>query len=272
MFLVEQVKGSIVYIDEKWIKIKGQWHYWFVVLDHTTGLPIVAELLKSRSRWACQWIGVVLLRMKKMPRVIITDGLSSYRYVLDGVKHLTCLFHHQQGVGHWLKKHFAEKQEIVQRKPLMKRIFQTPDKRTVKRRLERLKAKAEELQITEWVEQTEADLPKLLPAVGSGRLPSTTNAIERFFRGFNRFYKVRCGFSTVKSAKRELIFFLLMYLFVQQAETGKAPIESIVPRARSMPFYQLVNDPLKTVMGVESVNQKIKMADLSLKQCVASEL
>ena len=94
----------------------------------------------------------------------------------------------------------------------MKRLFQTQDKRTVKRRLEKLKASAKEQQITEWVQQTEAGLPKLLPAVGSGRLPSTTNAIERVS---NRFYKVRCGFSTVKSAKRELIFFLLMYLVVQ---------------------------------------------------------
>ena len=47
VFLVFHVKGTIVYTDEKWIKIKGQLHYWFVVLDHTTGLPIVAELLKS---------------------------------------------------------------------------------------------------------------------------------------------------------------------------------------------------------------------------------
>ena len=98
--------------------------------------------------------------------------------------HLTCLFHHQQRVTHWLKKHFAEKAEIAQRKPLMKRLFQTQDKRTVKRRLEKLKASAKEQQITEWVQQTEADLPKLLPAVGSVRLPSTTNAIERFFPGF----------------------------------------------------------------------------------------
>ena len=249
-FLVCHVKGTIAYINEKWIKIKRQWHYWFVVLDHTTGLPIVAELLQSRSRWACQWIGVALTRLKKMPRVIITDGLPSYRYVLEGVNHLTCLFHHQQGVTHWLKKHFAEKQEIAIRKPLMKRIFQTPDKRTVKRRLDKLKSSAEALQISEWVHHTEADLPKLLPAVGSVRLPSTTNAIERFFRAFNRFYKVRCGFSTVKSAKRELIFFLLMYLFVQQADSGKAPIESIVPRARGRPFFQLVNAPLKVAVGL----------------------
>ena len=271
VFLVSHVKGTIVYIDEKWIKIKGQWHYWFVVLDHTTGLPIVAELLKSRSQWACQWIGIQLKRIKIIPRVIVTDGLASYRYLLEGVTHLTCLFHHQQRVTHWLKKHFAEKAEIAQRKPLMKRLFQTQDKRTVKRRLEKLKASAKEQQITEWVQQTEADLPKLLPAVGSGRLPSTTNAIERFSRAFNRFYKVRCGFSTVKSAKRELIFFLLMYLFVQQADSGKAPIESILPRARGMPFYQLVNDPLKVIVGLADVKQKVRMADFEAAECLTSQ-
>ena len=81
-FLVSHVKGTIVYIDEKWIKIKGQWHYWFVVLDHPTGLPIIAELLKSRSQWACQWIGIQLKRIKIIPRVIVTDGLASYRYLL----------------------------------------------------------------------------------------------------------------------------------------------------------------------------------------------
>ena len=153
----------------------------------------------------------------------------------------------------------------------MKRLFQTQDKRTVKRRLEKLKASAKEQQITEWVQQTEAGLPKLLPAVGSGRLPSTTNAIERVFRVFNRFYKVRCGFSTVKSAKRELIFFLLMYLFVQQADSGKAPIESILPRARGMPFYQLVNDPLKVIAGLADVKRKVRMADFEAAECLTSQ-
>ena len=156
-------------------------------------------------------------------------------------------------------------------KPLIKRLFQTQDKRTVKRRLEKLKASAKEQQITEWAQQTEADLPKLLPAVGSGRLPSTTNAIERFSRAFNRFYKVRCGFSTVKSAKRELIFFLLMYLFVQQADSGKALIESILPRARGMPFYQLVNDPLKVIVGLADVKQKVRMADFEAAECLTSQ-
>jgi len=29
----------MVYVDEKWLKIRGRWQYWFVVLDVTTELP-----------------------------------------------------------------------------------------------------------------------------------------------------------------------------------------------------------------------------------------
>ena len=162
----------------------------------------------------------------------------------------------------------------------MKRVLQTNDKRTVRRRLQKLKESSQELGISEWVDQTEEKFPKLLPPVGSACIPRTTNAIERFsspsfssqsatrhFRAFNQFYKKRCGFFSVVSAKRELILFLVMYLFIRQPESGKAPIESIMPDAREMPLYELINDPLRTVMGVENVNRNVKMADSALLHC-----
>jgi hypothetical protein len=58
-----------------------------------------------------------------------------------------------------------------------------------------------------------------------------------------------------------------MYVFVQQPESGKAPIESIMPEARTMPLYRFINDPLGTVMGVEDVKRNVKMADSELLQC-----
>jgi transposase-like protein len=269
-WVIEKVKARVVYIDEKWLKIRGKWRYWFVVLDTQTGLPVLASLLPTRSKWACRWLGIMLKRVGKIPRVIITDGLLSYGYLMDGVKHILCHFHHQQGVARWLKKHFHDKKEIAARKTKMKKVLQTNDKRTVRRRLQKLKESSGDLGICEWVQQTETNLPKLLPCVGSVHLPRTTNAIERFFRAFSRFYKVRCGFFSVVSAKRELILFLLMYLFVQQPESGKAPIESIMPDVRKMPLYKMINDPLGTIMGVENVKRNVKMADSSLEQCIAA--
>ncbi|MCP3999905.1 MAG: transposase, partial [Gammaproteobacteria bacterium] len=116
------VKANIVYIDEKWLKIHGKWHYWFVVLDSETGLPVLASLLNTKSRWSCQWIGCKLKHMGKIPKVIITDGLPGYPKLvgmLKGAKHVLCHFHHQQGVTSWLKKRFTDKAQIASRKKEM---------------------------------------------------------------------------------------------------------------------------------------------------------
>jgi transposase-like protein len=139
--------------------------------------------------------------------VIITDGLQAYDYVVPGAKHVLCRFHHQQGVTQWLQQHLATAAEIDARKTVMKQVFQTQDKRTVRRRLARLKAQAPALGITAWVTGIEQKLPRLICSVGSRRLPSTTNAIERFFRTFQRCYATRGGFHSVLSAKRALVLF-----------------------------------------------------------------
>jgi transposase-like protein len=261
-WLGERVHASMVYVDEKWLKIRGRWHYWFVVLDVPTELPVLAALLPSRGQWACRWVGRQLRQLKNVPQVLITDGLQAYAYLVPGAKHVLCRFHHQQGVTHWLKQHFATEAEINARKPAMKRLFQTRDKRTVRRRLARLRERAADLGITPWVTAVEAKLPQLICSVGSVRLPSTSNALERFFRAFQRFYRTRGGFHTVHSAKRELLLFLVVYMFTQHATTGQAPIEVIIPEARRMPLYRLINDPFRALQERESVKPEATMADL----------
>src|SRR2546427_8602309 len=83
-----------------------------------------------------------------MPGRTSTDGLQAYAYLVPGAKHVLCRFHHQQGVTHWLKQHFTTEAEIDARQPAMKRLFQTPDKRAVRRRLARLNARAAERGVT----------------------------------------------------------------------------------------------------------------------------
>ena len=258
----ERVQAHMVYIDEKWLKIRGRWQYWFVVLDVPTELPVLAALLPSRSQWACRWVGAQLRQLKKIPRVLITDGLQAYAYLVPAAKHVLCRFHHQQGVTHWLKQHFATDAEVDARKPMMKKVLQTRDKRTVRRRLARLRARAAELGLTPWVSRVDEKLPQLLCSVGSARLPSTTNAIERFFRAFQRFYATRGGFHSVLSAKRELLLFLVVYVFTQHATTGQAPIEVILPEARSMPLYRIINDPFRALQEWGDVKREAEMADL----------
>jgi transposase-like protein len=253
-WIKNNIKARICYCDEKWIKIRGKWHYWFVVLDAKTQIPITCSLLPRLSKWSCRWIGIKLKLLGKLPSVIVTDGLAGYKKMLPEVKHQLCIFHHQQGVTRWLKENFSDEKKIKKLKRKMKKVFQTSDKRTVIRRFKKLSKKAKKLGITSWIEKTRRNLPNLLPAVGSKRIPTTNNCIERFFGRFNRFYKVRRGFHSVRSCKRELILFMVVYLFSKR-EDGTAPLSSIVPNLSSMPLFKLINDPFQTVLGIENVNK-----------------
>ena len=115
-WIYDSVRANIVYIDEKWLKIREKWHYWFVVMDAQTELPVLASLQSSKGEQTCKWIGCMLKCIGKIPRVIITDGLLGYRYLAEGAKHILCLFHHQQGVTRWLKKKFQDEKGIATRK------------------------------------------------------------------------------------------------------------------------------------------------------------
>ena len=249
-WIVTRVKPCKAYMDEKWIKIRGQWYYWFVVQDAETGLPVYQALLATRSAASVAWIVTELRHLKQLPRIVLTDGLAAYQTVFTSLKeitHLLCRFHHQQGVTRWLRDHFPSTTDVSERKAAMKRVFQTTDKRTVKRRFARLKERAVEWGIEGWISLTEKQFPRLLPSVGSRCLPATTNEIERFFGTFTRFAKVRRGFHSVLSTKRELIVFLVVYVFVQQGH-GKAPIETILPEASRMPLYRILNDPFACLL------------------------
>lgn len=261
-WIVQGINGKVVYLDEKWVKIKGQWHYWFVALDGATELPIVHDLMASRRAWNCVWIVGKLKRLGLKVQSFVTDGLPGYLgaiiQVFPRALHVLCLFHHQQNVTKFVQAQFPEEAERQHRKAQLKQVFQTQDKRTVRHRLRRLQERAAAWGLTAWLQGVGELLPHLLPAVGSRRIPRTTNAIERFFRAFQRFYKVRRGFCTLESAHQQLLLFLVFYVFTQ-GDKGIAPIERVMPAARTMPLYHLMNDPFRS-LGVGA--RKVKPTGL----------
>jgi transposase-like protein len=272
-----QVKGKRIQIDEKWLKIRKKWYYWFVAVDQDSELPLFHDLLPTRTKWACRLFLLKLKRLGKLPSLIITDGLKGYvsaiAKVFPRAKHLLCLFHHQQSVTRCVNTQFCEtdQEDANVAKKRMKQVIQTHDTRTVKRRLERLEELANEKgwKILNWISGTRDRLKHLLPAMRSNRYPRTTNAIERFFRAFVRFYKTRCGFHSVTSAKRAIIFFMIVYLFTIQAESGKAPIEKIIAEANTMPLYRVLNYPFVSEMRSPSpphVKPVENMATESVKE------
>lgn len=253
VWIVEHVTTASLAVDEKWLKITRTWHYWFVAVDEATGLPVAMALLQTRTTWACCWFLLTVKHLGLRPVAIITDGLAGYassiRAIFPSATHLLCLFHHQQGVTRWLRDHAANlpKQVVTTLKRKMKRVVQTCDPRTARRRLARLASEdvAQDANLETWISQTEGKLDRLEPALRPNSYPRTTNSIERFFRAFHRFYKTRGGFHSVMSAQRELMLFIVGYVLTVQPGTGMAPIEQIVPQAQQMPLYQIMNAPFR---------------------------
>ena len=230
------------------------------MLDATTEIPLVCYLAATRSRWVCQWLGIWLEKYTGRVKAVCHDGLKSYRYLLPWIPHLLCHFHHQQGILTWIKEHLPHTQERASPKAQMRKVLQTSDKRTVRRRMTKLSQQAEELGIEGWVDKTQEQLDELICSVGSRVWPTTTNAIERFFRTFARFYKLRCGFHSVRSANAQLGLFLVVYLFTQRTKDWIAPIESVWSQAAQTPFYRLLNDPFGVRAHLHDVKKMPKMA------------
>jgi hypothetical protein len=41
-WMAERVKAHMVSVDAQWLKMRGRWHDWFVILAVTTALPVLA--------------------------------------------------------------------------------------------------------------------------------------------------------------------------------------------------------------------------------------
>jgi len=66
------------------------------------------------------------------------------------------------------------------------------------------------------------------------------------------------------------VLFLVVYVVTQHATTGQAPIEVMVPEARRMPLYRLINDPFRALQERNYVKPTATMADLLRPQEVAT--
>lgn len=98
-WIVQGITGKVGSLDEKGVKIKGHWHYWFVALDGETQLPLVQDLLASRRAWNCVWIVGKLKHLGLKVQIFVTDGLPGYlgaiAQVFPRALHALCLFHHR---------------------------------------------------------------------------------------------------------------------------------------------------------------------------------
>jgi hypothetical protein len=240
-------------VDEKWIKIAGVWWYLFVAVDHVAGLPLHVALLPSNATAYCELFLLQLKALGYHPKVIITDGWDAYvtamARVFPNAQHLLCRFHALRAAWRRLRTQLPPGKARRRWTDKLKRLFRTPSKRTVRRRLAKLQAEAHDSPAQAVVARLVAKLPQLLPAVGSTWRPTTSNAAERFLGAFDRFYRAKGPFQSVDSAQKHVALFMLGYVFetfsaeAAAERQGRCPLQMAGYEVGAIPLFHLLNRP-----------------------------
>ena len=245
--------SGTVAVDEKWIKIAGVWWYLFVAVDHVAGFPLHVALLPSNATPYCTLFLLQLKALGYQPKVLITDGWDAYvtaiARVFPHAQHLLCRFHALRAAFRRLHKHMPSGQARRQWAAKLKQVFQTPSKRTVRRRLKRLQAQAQDSPAQAVVARLLAKVPQLMPAVGSTWRPTTSNAAERFLGAFARFYRAKGPFQNPASAHKHVALFMLGYVFetfsaeAAAERQGRCPLQLAGYEVGAIPLFPLLNRP-----------------------------
>ena len=262
--------SGILCVDEKWIQIHGVWWYLFVAVDHVSGFPLHVALLPNNSTPYCRTFLLQVKALGYQPTTIITDGWDAYvkaiLTVFPNAQHLLCRFHAlkaaftrlKKSIKNWkLRKVWSEK---------LKTLFHTPSKRTVIRRLKRLKKEAEGTPALGVITRLIAKLPQLLPAVGSTFRPSTTNAAERFLGAFDRFYRQKGPFQHQASANKHIQLFMFGYVFHALSSQAKVENRGLCPlqlaglQVGHIPFFHMLNRPNLALLQKGMANQYAQVA------------
>jgi transposase-like protein len=245
--------SGIVAVDEQWIKIAGGWWYLFAAVDHVSGFPLHVALLPTNAQASCELFLLQLKALGYRPKAIITDGWEAYvgaiARVVPHAQHLLCRFHALRAAFRRLRQHVPGAQARKAWAAKLKRLFHTPSKRTVRRRLATLQAETHGSPAQAVIGRLHAKLPQLLPAVGSTWRPTTSNAAERFLGAFDRFYRCKGPFQSVASAQKHVALFMLGDVFetfsaeATAERQGRCLLQVAGYEVGSMPLFHVLNRP-----------------------------
>lgn len=233
-----------VSVDEKMIKIGACYWLLFVAVDCVTGYPLHIAVYSSNSTNYCTLFLAGLKAKGYLPTVIITDGWDGYiksiAKAFPNAQHLLCRFHVIRSIFRRLRKHHIFDWGI---RTKVGKLFKTKYKRTVLRRIEKLKTLLGLPLIEAVLGGLMVKLPQVIKAVGSRWRPSTSNAVEQFFSKFDRFYRLKGPFQNEASAQKHIRLFMLGYLFSIAANGQACPLEKARQDVARVPFYHLINQP-----------------------------
>jgi transposase-like protein len=217
----EQIEGQIlreivcwsgqVCVDEKWVKIAGQWSFVLCAVDAVSGFPLLLALYPTLD--AVSWT-LFLQRFNALygrPTLIQADGshalAAARETVFSGVRYQLCKFHKLRNLMKRLRRHCDDQQLLTRSARLAKHIFSNTWVSSRKQAAKTLHKVAGQ-DVAAYLEaHILRDWRHLTQSL-------TNNAAERFNRKINKCLSGRYGFSSPVSVEvllrglwlKELVF------------------------------------------------------------------
>lgn len=226
---------GVIAVDEKYVKIRGIWHYVFIAVDTESLDVLEAEIFPTRDTNAAKTFLGKLKATGYQINVIITDGNPAYEKAIQAVypeaKHQKCIFHVERGVKDELYKAIGSRKDPRYKELATKvgAIFRSQ------------KVEAFETAWNEWVELKAAnlDLKAIFESLQKERdwiretllqskIPRTSNAVERVIEEFDRKYDAMQSFMSLPSARawtKLIQLYFRMRAFERGRRKGLSPVE-----------------------------------------------
>jgi transposase-like protein len=187
-----------VSFDEKWVKIKGVWHFVLCAVDGVSGFPLLIESYPRLN--ADNWT-LFFKRFKALygtPKLIQSDGsqplAAAREVVFSGVRYQLCKFHKLKNLIKRLRQHVQDPKLFGRCVRLAKHIFANKAVSSRKHAAKRLQELGGE-QVSSYIDE------RILAFWRKLTMSLTTNASERFNRKIEKCFSGRYGIASVESAK-----------------------------------------------------------------------
>ncbi len=266
--------SGVVGVDEKYVlvpkndKPEGamrRWMYVYLAVDVWTYDLLHIAIYPDNDQDCAQAFLLALRTKGYHPQVVVTDLRVDYGPIIARVfphaLHHECIFHALQNVQQQVKDAYGKDYQTTQPEAeRLKRLIYTIFEAQTPAQAQERYAAVLALQPAYVQAQPQAQAifdfldrhwPQLVNAIGSERIPTTNNTVERVISRFDQHYQNFCGFESQQDAERYLAVFEKIYRFTpfsqdaQPGVRGKAPLQ--------LAGYDISQLPMATICSGRSI-------------------
>jgi len=187
-----------VCVDEKWVKVKGQWYFVLCAVDSVSGFPLLIDLYPTLDTVSWTLFFKRFYGLYGRPTLILSDGAralaAARERVFAGVRYQFCTFHKVRNLMKCLRRHIDDTPLLNRCVRLAKHIFSNTwvsSRKHAAKTLQGLAGREVSAYLDAHIFNVWRHLTQSL----------TNNAAERFNRKIEKCLSGRYGFSSTTSVE-----------------------------------------------------------------------